>query len=143
MSFIDIVIIIMLLGGLVIGYRKGFMASLGSVAALVVACLACRFLGAGRDIPSNLLIFIVAYVTVRLLANLLRRVIHAIALGPIDRLAGAMFVALEYMVGLSLILNVWLWLRSLAEMPIPAAVTTSRWGCRLVDLLPRIIDAAT
>ncbi|MCM1336064.1 MAG: CvpA family protein [Candidatus Amulumruptor caecigallinarius] len=136
MNFLDIVIIIMLLGGLVVGFRKGLVASLGALLAVALACVACHLLGSGRGVPANILIFVVAYVTVLLLSRMLRTVIHAVALGFVDRAAGALFVAFEYMLGLSLLLNLFLWLRSLADASPPAFMATSRWGDSLVALMP-------
>ena len=45
MTFIDIVIVIVLLGGLGVGFSRGITRSLGSVAAIVVAVIACHTIG--------------------------------------------------------------------------------------------------
>lgn len=136
MSFLDIVIIIMLLGGLVIGFRKGLVASLGALGAVLLGCVACHLLGTGRGVPANMLIFVVTYVLVLLLSRAIRSLVHAVALGFIDRLGGALFVAFEYMLGLSVLLNLLLWLRSMVESEPPGFVTASRWGDSLVALMP-------
>lgn len=136
MNFLDIVIIVMLLGGLVMGYRKGLVASLGAVGAVVVSCVACHLLGAGRSVPANMLIFVVGYVTTFLLARMIRSLVRAVALGFLDRLAGALFVAFEYLLGLSILLNLYLWLRSLVGAAPPGFMASSRWGDDLVALMP-------
>ena len=117
MTFIDIVIVIVLLGGLGVGFSRGITRSLGSVAAVVVAVIACHTLGRGQSVPTNMLIFAVAYIVVLLLSSALHNLIKMTFLKPLDRLLGAAFVAVEYMVGLSLLMNLWIWLRSMTGTP--------------------------
>lgn len=117
MTFIDIVIIIVLLGGMAVGFSRGIARSLGSLLAILVAVVVCHTIGRGQSIPTNILIFAVSYVVVLLLSSAIHKLAKMTFLGPIDRLLGAAFVAVEYMVGLSMLMNLWIWLRSMTGEP--------------------------
>lgn len=135
MTFIDIVIVIVLLGGLAVGFSRGITRSLGSVAAIVVAVLACHTIGSGQSIPTNILIFAVAYVVVMLLSSVIHKMVKMTFLKPLDRLAGAAFVAVEYMTGLSLLMNLWIWLRSMTSTPETAWIDDV-WAQKVIALGP-------
>lgn len=135
MSFIDIVIIIVMLGGLAVGFSKGITRSLSSIAALIVAVLACRTIGSGQSVQTNILIFAIAYAVVMVLGSALHRLIKMTFLKPLDRLLGAVYVAGEYMVGLSLIMNLWIWLRSMTGTPETAWIGDV-WAQKVIDLGP-------
>ncbi|HJE38572.1 MAG TPA: CvpA family protein [Candidatus Amulumruptor caecigallinarius] len=135
MTFIDTVIVIVVLGGLAVGFSRGITRSLGSLAAIVVAVLACRTIGRGQSIPANILIFAAAYAVVMLLSSAIHKIVKMTFLKPLDRLLGAVFVAAEYIVGLSLLMNLWIWLRSMTSTP-ETAWTGDVWAQKVIDAGP-------
>lgn len=138
MSSIDIVIIIVILGGLAVGYKRGLTRSLGSVAALIISTIACRIIGANQSLPTNMLIFAVCYAIVLFAASTLHKIVNKAFLGPLDRLGGALFVAIEYVTGLSLIMNLLIWMRSMAgETLYPFG--DSRWAQAVLHFMPWLI----
>ena len=117
MTFIDTVIVIVVLGGLAVGFSRGITRSLGSLAAIVVAVLACRTIGRGQSIPANILIFAAAYAVVMLLSSAIHKIVKMTFLTPLDRLLGDVFVAAELVVGLKLPGNRWTGLASIDATP--------------------------
>lgn len=133
MAAIDILILIVFVGAVIYGFRRGIIRQLGAFAALFAAVLACRCFGdAATDIMlsltggdaeasseaaatvdysagvlGNVALFLMVYVVVKLLAGGLRTVAKALFMGPIDSVLGAVFTILEWMMGLSLALNLW------------------------------------
>lgn len=129
MEAIDIILLLIFIVSAWLGYRKGIITQLGSVAAIAVAIIACRMFGAtvsdimfgnhpeweasslsryGVSIVANCLIYVVAYYAVVLVAKVLKMVSHAVLLGPLDRIAGAAFSVAKYGLLVSLLLNLYI-----------------------------------
>lgn len=127
----DIIILVILVVAALTGYRKGVIAQLGSVVAVVVALLICHLGGDAcsqafceqvcADDPSqslwtrytagiiaNVILFVVVWLAVRIIFVVLKTVIHSVMLGPIDGLAGAAFRVLWWGLLVSIVLNIWL-----------------------------------
>ncbi|MDE6813633.1 MAG: CvpA family protein, partial [Duncaniella sp.] len=118
MAAIDIILILIFILTAWLGFRKGLIVQLGSVAAIVVAIIACRMFGAtvenlffdchpdwqtgsslsryGVSILANGIIYLVAYYAVILVAKFLHTATHAILLAPLDHIAGALFSVAKY-----------------------------------------------
>lgn len=128
MAAIDIILLLIFIVSAWLGFRKGIITQLGSVAAIVIAIIACRMFGGtvgellfgshpewensslsryGVSIVANCLIYVVVYYAVIIVAKLLRTVSHAILLGPVDRIAGAAFSIAKYGLLVSLLLNLY------------------------------------
>lgn len=127
MNIINILLVILLGVAGVIGWRRGFICQIGSVVALVMAVFVCRITGTefadallpklGADLSDGglegkslvavcyIIQFIVIYLTILLMARILRGVAKCMLLGPIDSLAGAALTMIEWAIGLSLVLN--------------------------------------
>lgn len=130
MPLIDIILLIIFIATAVTGFRKGFIAQVGSLAAIVVAVIACRALGptatgwvmpdgpdaeAGssmsRIIASAMAysgVYLVAYYAVILVVRLLKMVTHTLFLGPLDRIGGAAVNIIKWGLAVSLVLNLYL-----------------------------------
>ncbi len=127
MPLIDIILLIIFIVAAVFGFRKGFIAQVGSVAAIIIAIIACRALGSaatdmimpsgqGDSTMSRILasviaycgIYIVAYYAVILATKLLKLVTHTLLLGPLDRMGGALISILKWGLAISLIMNLYL-----------------------------------
>lgn len=120
----DIICGLIVLVGFVFGYKRGFIAQVGSIAGVVfgiVGCnlfasrLAAHFSGPGDTMETQLLanvmsyviIFAVCYIGGRLLGNLSAGILKVLHLGVLDRLCGAVFTMLEYALVFSILLNAW------------------------------------
>lgn len=125
MTLIDIIIIVLAIAGAYIGWRKGLTGQLGSLAGVLLAIILCRWFARDLanafarpgDTPETVMlhtvlayavIAVAAYVGVRLAAGLIRKVMDALHLSVINRAAGAVFGLFEWLLGLSLMLNLWL-----------------------------------
>lgn len=127
MNIITILIIITLVASLIVGFRRGIVREVGSLCGIVLALLACRLFGdAATDVASTVLsvkeensafshyaaavvgrgcLFLLVWLGVYIVARLLRSAIHAVHLGILDRLTGALFCCLKWNLVLSLLLN--------------------------------------
>lgn len=129
MEILDIVILAVFAGSLIYGAWRGLVVQMGAIAGVVVGILFCRLFGewgagvVGSALPSlssspeiagyinsviaNVILFAVGYVTTRLLALLVKAVVEAVFMGVVDRILGALFSIFEWMLVLSLALNLW------------------------------------
>lgn len=107
MPTIDIIILIVFAVSAVMGFRKGLITQVGSVAAIIIGIIACRMFSsqvAGMITPSGgpevnsmsnygasilacCIIYIVAYYCVIIVAKFLKLVTHTLLLGPLDHIA--------------------------------------------------------
>jgi uncharacterized membrane protein required for colicin V production len=125
MALLDIVIFVMVVGGGFLGWRRRFTGQLGSIAGVVLGMALCRVVAPGLAEHFNqpgdsvqqrllhtvliyLLIGTVSYVGVRMVVRVTRTVLHAMHLCTLDRAAGALFSVFQWLLGLSVVLNVWL-----------------------------------
>jgi len=110
MNFLDIILIILLGLAALFGFRKGLIIELATLAALVLGLIAgfyfsdlvSGWLEKGFDyhgkyinIFSFIIIFIVVIVLVQLLARVIEKAIKMIALGFLNKIAGAVFSLLK------------------------------------------------
>ncbi|MCI9608141.1 MAG: CvpA family protein [Muribaculaceae bacterium] len=130
MGILDVIFIILFAGGAVLGYKKGAIKQIASFAAITAAVIACRtsgewaaqlvvpLLGADDPAASSMTVysakvlgygalFGVVWLGVWLIAGFLRKATHAIMLGPLDRVAGSVFLILKWFMVVSLMLNLW------------------------------------
>lgn len=117
---IDILILAVIAVGGVIGFTRGLMVQLGSIVALVAGVVVARLLGpavaglwAGDSTALDSaaaygVAFLVGYVAAWLMARVLRKTVHTIHLGIIDRICGAVFKVLQWGLVLSLALNIYM-----------------------------------
>ena len=117
MQVIDIIILLLVLAGAVMGFRKGFIKQLASLVGLVVGLLAAKALyGVVGDqlmgtVTTNstfahtlafFLIWIVVPIVFTLVASLLTKALEVICLGWINRLLGAILCAVKWLLFISL-----------------------------------------
>lgn len=117
MTTIDLIILILIGAGVVIGFMKGFIRQLASILGLVVGLLAARALYttlADKLCPTvtdsmtvaQVLAFIIIWIAVPLIftivASLLTKALEAISLGWLNRWLGSGLGALKFMLLISL-----------------------------------------
>lgn len=119
---LTIIFAAVLLYAAVSGWIKGLFGQIGQIAGLIIGVLASRALSPGLinmlDVDAGaekastitailcyILVFLAAYFIVVLVAKVLKIVVKAVALGFVDRLGGALFKMLKWMLILSLFYN--------------------------------------
>ena len=168
MTVLDIVIVIIFVVAAVIGFRKGFITQLGSLAAIVIAIFACRLLGgqvtelispASPDVPEAQeansfphyittmvaygVVYLVAYYAVVLVAKLLRLVARTVMLGPLDRIGGALVSVVKWFIPVSLVLNLYIAMYPNCNLAEKSHLCGGQPVVWIVELAPKILGALT
>lgn len=123
MELTDILLIIVAISAIIRGFYSGFISRIGALAAIFMAIMASRLFGHdvyarwgtmfGEDhdtlalIVSYAIVFVACYIAVRLLARLVRAAVHTLCLGLLDRAAGALFSLFEWMLVVSMCMNLY------------------------------------
>lgn len=120
MNYIDFIIVLIVLIGALYGLIKGVFRQLGSLGGFVAGVLVSRLFGGSFasllqqmfDLPAGVsriaaysLLFLLVYLICLQLMRLIHHISHQVALGWLDRLVGALFGALKYLVIFSILLN--------------------------------------
>ena len=118
-NWIDITLAVFLVWSLIKGFRKGFVIELATLAALILgiygalkfADVTAEYLTYNIDLPEDytpliafVVTFVVIVIAVHLLARMLDKMIKMVALGFLNRFAGAVFSLLKTALFLSFIL---------------------------------------
>ena len=119
MNYFDIVIGIILILGLVKGFKNGLVIELAALAALVLGLLgAVHFSGITESYLSQymessyigiiafVITFVLIVIGIHLLARVIDKLVKAVALGPVNRITGALFSLLKYAFIISVLLAV-------------------------------------
>lgn len=162
MAAIDIILLLIFIVAAWLGFRKGFITQLGSVAAIVVAIIACRMFGTTVEqaffnhhpdwqtgssishyavsILANGLIYIVVYYAVILVSRLLHRVSHVVLLGPLDHMAGAAFSVAKYGLLVSLLLNLYIVFFPATDLVAKSRIAKGRAVEVVIGFAPWVLD---
>ena len=126
MTLTDILILLIVLGGLVVGYRKGLLGQLQSLIAWVVALVLCyccgdqvkdiflAFVPSAANWPlasitvktvSLAIAFIIVMVVIRLIMRFFKGAIDSVHLGFLDKAGGSLLFMFKYAFLLSIALN--------------------------------------
>lgn len=150
-----VILAIVLVAAAIVGWNKGAIAQMGSIAAVVAALVVCRSFGgmavplvarwlgvdepgqsAWSDYSATLLayagMFMLAWLLVWTLTRMIRRAIHLVHLGVVDRLGGSLFLVGKWVLVASVLLNLLMIVQPDAAV---FAVTDSTppWQAPLVD----------
>ncbi|WP_220577511.1 CvpA family protein [Bacteroides fragilis] len=121
MTTIDIIILIALGAGVIIGFMKGFIRQLTSILGLIVGLLAAKALYTSLAVKlcptvtdsmtvAQILAFVIIWIAVPLIftlvASVLTKAMEAVSLGWLNRLLGAGLGALKYLLLVSLVVCV-------------------------------------
>ena len=120
MNYFDIIIIIPLLWGAFKGFKKGLIVEIASLLALFLgvwggvkfSSLSAEFLGEMFNISEKLMplisfsiTFILIVIIVFLLAKLIQKLVKAVSLSTVNKIAGAGFGVLKFTLIISIILT--------------------------------------
>ncbi|MCU0317743.1 MAG: CvpA family protein [Amoebophilaceae bacterium] len=155
MKLVDTLLLLLLLWGGYSGFRKGLIAEVFSVSALVLAVLgSTRLLNAAvlfcakwyQDQDELLpyvtfvLLFTVIFMTIMWTGNLLKTLIKPTLLGSLDKLLGGVVGILKWGICSSTLL----WLGHLVQLHIPEVYTEGTFFFPIVELLcPRLLAWGT
>ena len=126
MTLFDAILVLILLGGIVLGFRKGFVGQLSSLISWLVAILVCYKCGemvqdlflaivpSAASWPFSAITvktvslafaFLVIMVIIRLAMRLVKGALKVAKLGIIDKIGGSLLFVFKYSFVLSIILN--------------------------------------
>lgn len=126
MTLVDTLLILIVLGGIVLGYRKGLIGQLSSIISWIVAIVLCYKCGdlvqgiflsivpsAAQWPLSSITVktvslafaFLVVMLAIRLLMRLFKGTLGAVHLGFIDKLGGSLLFMFKYAFIVSIALN--------------------------------------
>jgi membrane protein required for colicin V production len=115
LTVLDILVLLLLLGGAVIGWLRGFVMEVLSLGAWIAAILAVKLfhaplsawlagpVGAGAPVLAFALLFGAVFVGGKLVAGAIGRRTRTSILGPVDHLLGVGFGALKGLIGATLL----------------------------------------
>jgi membrane protein required for colicin V production len=117
MTALDIIVLVLVGGGIVLGARRGFVGEVLSLAAWIVAIVALRLLHtpatdllegpvgtrAGAAVAAFFIVFGVVLLAGKLIARYVGGGVKKSVVGPIDRILGAGFGALKGLIGATLL----------------------------------------
>ncbi len=129
MNFLDILILVVAVAAVIFGAAKGLIKQLGSMAAVIAGIVMARLAGgavgavygsmlpeafagsaAGQyavGVAGRVTVLVLVYCLVLFLAKGVKMVAHALLLGPLDRALGAALALFQWMLGLSVLLNIY------------------------------------
>lgn len=152
MTAIDIILLFIALCAIVTGAMKGFVRQMGTIAGLIGGILACRIFGddiaawaLGRGAENAGLLralvycglFLVVFLGLSLVARLLGAILSAIKLRVLDRVGGALFRLLLWMLLTSLLLNVYLGICPSDRSRFHIA--SKPWRTVVVEMAPKVL----
>ena len=164
MTFIDSVLVLIFLGSLVIGWRKGLIRQMASIVSWVVGVVVCLFFGdavtrlflvlnpeaAQWPVPditvktvSLSMLFLLVTLTLRVVVYLSRKVVKAARIGWLDRVAGAALFAFKYLFVLSILLNFYYAFHPEASTFTTRHMLDNKPYEFTLDLMPRVLGAGT
>lgn len=156
MTTLDVLILVVFLASVIYGFSKGVIVQVGAVAAILFAVVVCRLGGAwlagviaGGDAVSltdlviaKVILFIIGYLSVRIVAGLLKKATHALQLGVLDRIGGALFSLFQWMLVLSLLLNLWLVIKPEPGIGQLSTLAGGHAGPAILHLAPAVLGWA-
>lgn len=152
MKTLDVILIIPLVFGAVVGYKKGLLLEVFGILAFVLAIiggfklmelgmsyLSEYFEGIDHLLPfiSFLVIFIAIILLVNMLGKLVKKMVDMTLLGGVDKFAGAIVGIMKWAIGLSIIL----WLTNNFGVELPGQDEELVLYPFLTELGPRLITA--
>ncbi len=156
MEVFDYILLAIAGTALITGAVSGLVRRVASIAGLVAAIAVCWFFGdAIADTAIKLapeqsalmrslafaVVFVLVYLAVRLLGGLFRSALSALKLGPVDRLAGALFSLFLWMLGVSIVMNIYM---TAAPSRASGLLQPDRpWRGAVAALAPAVLDRVT
>lgn len=162
MTFVDAIIVLIVLGGLAVGYRKGLIKQTASIVRWILGVAVCLFLGdwaidafmavnpdaatwplASITVRTVVLaaLFCIITVAMRLATGITRKAVRAVKLGGLDKWAGAAFFMFKYLFVLSVLLNMLYAYNPNADTFATCHMLDNRPYEMTLNLMPRLLGA--
>lgn len=156
MNFLDIILLLPLVYGLIQGIRHGIVKELSSFIAIIISIYAAKFWSDDlaviitsiveiKDkiavIISYIFIFIVVFLLISLLSSLITKLLKAVMLNGINRFFGALFGVFKYAIVISFIINVLLLAKPFFNIEKYPVVKSSVCYRPLQKIIPVILPA--
>lgn len=162
MGVIDIIIIVLITGGVVRGAYKGFIRQLSSLGGIVLGIIACRVFGDWaskilsalvpelKELPfadtaisilGHVVLFIFVYINIALIATMMRGITNKLSLGMFDKTAGAILCVFKYLLALSLLLNLWFLLKPSSSIFSSSHILDGSLLKFVIDIAPWVINS--
>lgn len=160
MTTLDIIILIVFVASVVYGFYKGIIVQAGALGGVLLGVILCRlaspWLAAeiagwhdGGNAPSyvdsvlaNIILFIAGYLGVKAVAGFFKNITHALCLGGLDRVAGAIFCMLQWMLVVSLLLNLWLIIKPATNLHALSTIGNGHAIDAIVAFAPKLLGYA-
>lgn len=157
MSIFDIVCLLILIGGIIIGAARGLVSQAASVIGIIVAIILCRVFsgvlaGAFIDPTDNAdtqllytvlsyaIIFVVVMIVFRLFSEVISDFFEMLELGIFDNIAGAVFAVLKYTMIFSVFLNLWIAIFPSGEL---RSSYSDKLPKMVIDMAPAVLGSET
>ena len=141
MSYVDIIIIALAIGAAVIGYRKGAIRQAASIGGLIVALFAVRLAGdRATAVVAGILgenADAAGEYTARIIGCGL--LFLAVMLGPVDGVAGSVFLIFKWGLVVSLLLNLWKIISPDSTLFSASQLAGGRLFAAVMDLAPAVM----
>ena len=144
------------------GYYKGILSQMGALAGVLVGTICCRLMADDftmflnetfldpttskassrfmNSVLSQVVLFLVGFFGARWIASFLSAVLKTVKLGSVNKFAGAVFAVMQWLVIMSLLLNVWIAIFPDTEL---LTSSTSIVDERMINLAPDIFGSET
>jgi len=156
MTLFDWILLVMVIGGAYLGYRRGIIAQAGAVVGVVAGIVLCQaFASTFADsfnepgdsaqtrlmhtVMTYVLIFMTAYVGSRILSGFFKAAVRTLHLRTADRFAGAVFKVLEWVLLYSMFLNFWLMIMPESDV----RSTRSSLTTAVLNFAPTVLGSET
>jgi uncharacterized membrane protein required for colicin V production len=156
MALLDIVMLVMVAGGGFLGWRRRLTGQIGSIFGVILGMILCRVCASDiaayftqpddtaqtqlfNTVLAYLLVGAGSYFAVRIAVRMMRSMLRALHLGKVDNIAGAAFNVFQWLLGLSVLLNVWV-----AVFP-DSELRTSNQGATdfVIEIAPAVFGSET
>ncbi len=162
MTLIDTILLLIVVVGAVIGFRKGLIGQLATIVAFALGVAACVLLGdtatqallalnpKAAEWPMSgvtvhavavAVLFLLVALTVRVAAFFVKRLVKAVHFGPLDKAGGAALCIFKWVFGLSIALNLWLAVSPHSEVFSTRHALDNKPFEATLNLMPRILGS--
>ncbi|MDE7427517.1 MAG: CvpA family protein [Muribaculaceae bacterium] len=118
MQTIDYIILGLIAWAAIYGWTKGLVKQAAQFAGVIVGIILCRLAvnplaqilpgqGDTNKVLAYVIAFLIGYAGMLLLGTAIRKLVRTLKLGVVDNLGGALFSICEWLIGVSLLLNLW------------------------------------
>lgn len=164
MSIIDLIIILVFIGAAAYGWWRGMIVQIGSLAGVLLGILLCRLFGdsfcgflAGlfsdgtpsddtvyiAGVIANVLLFLVGFISAKIVAHFIKTVTRAVKLSLIDKLCGVVFAIFEWFLVLSILMNIYQICRPTSHILSDSALGGGRAAHAIMNLAPNVLGNET